>query len=91
MTDNIAKRRIVDGLCQYTAIIKSEKNFFLDNTIEYSDWFLNDEEAITGYRKIMEDQGYSVVFVEIGFPCVITIKQPNLTSLNPTNQLTKPN
>jgi hypothetical protein len=41
---------------------------------EYVDWFKTDEDAKTGYREIMEQQGFKVKSVIIGNPCIVEIE-----------------
>lgn len=40
---------------------------------EYVDWFKNDDDARSGYRALMEEQGYTVKSVTIGNPCIVEI------------------
>jgi hypothetical protein len=41
---------------------------------EYVDWFTDDDDARSGYRIIMEEQGYKVKSVTIGNPCIVEIE-----------------
>ena len=67
------QRMRIDGLCQYTALVMNADGTPASMT-EFSDWFANDEEAVGGFAAIMDAQGYKVVSVTIGFPCVVTLQ-----------------
>ena len=41
---------------------------------EYVDWLTDDDDARSGYRVIMEEQGYKAKSVTIGNPCVVEIE-----------------
>jgi hypothetical protein len=62
----------MDGLKRYEAIIRSPYPAAAPTI--YADWFTDDAAAQAGYRQIMEAQGYTVQTVEIGFPCIVTIR-----------------
>ncbi len=63
------------GLKQYKAVLTSGVRYSVGgSTREYSDWFPNDEIAKLGFAQMMQEQGYGVTSVEIGFPCVVTLE-----------------
>lgn len=41
---------------------------------EYVDWFTDDLDAAATYRVIMEEQGYTVLGVQIGNPCIVKVQ-----------------
>ena len=41
---------------------------------EYVDWFADDDDARATDHVIMEDQGYNVKSVTIGYPCTVEIE-----------------
>jgi hypothetical protein len=69
---------VIDGLRQYTAEVHQRSADAIAKSMdaagEYVDWFTDDAAAEAGYRSLMEHQGYNVVSVVIGFPCVVTIE-----------------
>jgi len=58
-------------LQQYMAVVT--RNGVRQSATEFSDWFENDAAAITGYKEIMIEQGYTVISVKIGSPTEVEI------------------
>lgn len=73
MTTATRTRMKIDGLSQYTAIIRNADGSSASET-EFSDWFIDDKSAVAGLTEILGEQGYAAVTVVIGFPCVVTIE-----------------
>ncbi len=67
------QRKEMDGLKQYKARIVNNDGTSASST-EFSDWFADDSAAVVGMNEILNEQGYAVESVVIGFPCVVTLK-----------------
>ena len=71
--ESTTKRREMGGKKQYGAVIRNADGSSASET-EFSDWFTDDDAARVGFVGILREQGYEVASVEIGFPCVVTLK-----------------
>ena len=73
MDEGTTSRRETDGMKQYRAVIRNADGSPASGT-EFSDWFTDDDAARVGFVEILREQGYGVASVEIGFPCIVTLK-----------------
>jgi hypothetical protein len=71
--ESTTSRREMDGMKQYGAVIRNADGSSASET-EFSDWFADDDAARAGFVGILREQGYGVASVDIGFPCVVTLK-----------------